>query len=317
MTAAKHTGAFRTANFIALLLLACHAHAAKQSEEAGGIGVGYFASHDTESFSTNALTMEYLPRFTHGSKLTGVRTTLRDYSQKEWRRESQQLALVARDTDPATANGWQLDAGLSAQGGHDMITLDGSYHTPLAAKTGLDLFINRDWVETRAALDKGINFTFIGGSIDQSIGEQWTIVGVAGEQTFADSNTREHYRAKIVFQPILDSALTLQLRYRTFHSSMLNVGGTYFNPASYDETMLAAGWRKRIEGWVFRATAGAGSQHVNNDPGSNTRLLELQLDSPYKGDQFIRVRSGYNQSASFGGPNYGYLYLQGEWILRF
>ena len=293
-------------------------HPAGAATDAGrspqALGESYFVSHDTEGFSTNALAVEYLPEFKHGNDLTAVKVTFRDYSQGNWRRESQQVSLIRRSIDPATANGWQMDAGLSAQGQHETLTLDGSYHRPLAAKAGLDLFINRDWVETRAALDRGIDFTFFGGSIDQGIGEHWTVVGVAGLQYFSDSNTREHYRAKLVFQPMLDSGLTLQLRYRTFHSSSLNVGAAYFNPANYDETLFAVGWRKRIEGWVLRATGGAGAQHVNSGPGSNTRLLELQLDSPYRGNQFIRVRGGHNQSASFGGPNYAYSYLQGEWI---
>lgn len=304
---------------VALLSISlCHAASAATdaAESSRALGESYFVSHDTEGFSTNALAVEYLPEFRHGNDLTGARVTFRDYSQGNWRRESQQISLIQRSVDPATANGWQMDAGLSVQGQHETLTLDGSYHRPLAAKTGLDLFVNRDWVETRAALDRGIDFTFVGGSIDQGIGEHWTVVGVAGLQYFSDSNVREHYRGKVVFQPMLDSGLTLQLRYRTFHSSSLNVGGAYFNPANYDETLFAVGWRKRIEGWVLRATGGAGTQHVNTAPGSHTRLLELQLDSPYKGDRFIRVRGGYNQSASFGGPNYAYTYLQGEWIFR-
>lgn len=303
-------------NALALLCaLGCHA-AAAQAEQPQGIGGAYFISHDTEGFSTNALSVEYLPEFIHGNNLTGVRATFRDYTQNDWRRESQQLTFIKRDVDPATANGWQMDAGLSARGQHETLTLDGSYHRPLAAKLGMDLFVNRDWVETRAALDRGVDFTFLGGSFDQGIGEHWTVVGMAGLQYFSDGNSREHYRGKVVFQPMLDSGLTLQLRYRTFHSSKLNVGGSYFNPTSYDETLFALGWRKRIEGWVLRAAAGAGLQHVNSDPGSDTRLLELQLDSPYRGNQFARLRGGYSQSAAFGGPNYGYTYLQGEWIFR-
>lgn len=282
----------------------------------GGIGGGYFASHDSESFSTNALSALYLPTFVHGSDLAGVRATQRKYSQQNWRLESQQLMALMRKVDPATANGWQLDAGLTLQGGHSTIALDGSYHTPLAAKTGLDLFINRDWVETRAALAQGIDFTFLGASVDQGIGDHWTVVGVVGIQDFSDDNNRQHYRARIAYQPMLDSGLTLQLRYRTFHSSRTG-GAAYFNPGNYDETLLAAGWRKRFSGWVFRAAAGRGIQHVDSGPGSDTRLLELQLDSPYRGEQFIRVRGGHSRSASFGGPDYGYTYLQGEWLHRF
>jgi len=297
----------------ALCLIAMHpAQAASET----GLGAGYFASHDSESFSSNALSAYYLPAFTHGSDLTGVRATSRLYSQKAWRLEAHQLMALLRKVDPATANGWQLDAGLSQQGGHNTIVLDGSYHTPLAAKTGLDVFVNRDWVETPVALAQGIDFTFLGGAIDQGIGEHLTVVGIAGVQLFSDDNNREHWRARIVYQPMLDSGLTLQLRYRTFHSSK-RTGTTYFNPVNYDETLLAAGWRKRIEGWVFRTAAGLGVQHVNNGPGSNTRLLELQLDSPYRGDQFVRLRGGHSRSASFGGADYSYNYLQGEWLHRF
>jgi hypothetical protein len=298
---------------VLLLCLAITAHA--ESEQ--GIGGGYFISHDSENFSTNALSALYLPDFRHGSALGGVRATFRDYSQKEWRRESQQVAVVMREVAPASGNGWQLDAGLSQQGHHNIITLDGSYHTPLATGLGLDLFVNRDWVETRTALDRGIDFTFVGGSLDQTLGEHWTVVGVAGLQMFSDTNQREHYRARVVFQPWLDSGLTLQLRYRTYHSSKVAVGGSYFNPVNYDETLLAAGWRKRFEGWVFRTAAGFGQQHVNSSPATGTRLLELQLDSPTRGDQSIRLRGGFSQSASFGGPNYRYAYLQGEWLMRF
>ncbi|MBU0621688.1 MAG: hypothetical protein KJ795_07560 [Gammaproteobacteria bacterium] len=281
-----------------------------------GVGGYLFASHDTEGFDTHAVAMEYLPRLRNADNLTGVKYTRRTFSQQKWKLEADQVSFMGRAIDPATANGWQLDAGLSRQGHHDMLTLDGSYHLPLAAKTGLDLFMNLDWVETRTALEQGINFAFIGASLDQGIGDHWTVVGMAGEQDFSDSVTREHFRAKVVYQPMLDSGLTLQLRYRSSYSDTANASGTYFNPAHYDEILFAAGWRKRIQGWVFRATAGAGTQHVNSDPGSDTRLLELALDSPSRGTQFIRVRGGHNQSASFGGPNYRYTYLQGEWIFR-
>lgn len=285
------------------------------SEQGGG---GYFfAAHDTEGFDTLALALEYLPELRNADALTGIRYTLRTYIQQNWRREAHQVSLIKRALDPATSSGWQMDAGLSQQGPRVMLTLDGSYHRALAAKTGLDLFVDREWVETRLALDSGTHFIFLGASLDQGLGDHWTVVGLAGRQDFSDGNSRDHFRAKIVFQPWPDSGLTLQGRYRTYHSDTGNVGGVYFNPANYDETLLAAGWRKRIEGWVVTLTAGAGQQHVNNDPGTDTRLLELMLDSPPRGFQFVRIRGGYTRSASYSGPNYGYTYLQGEWIIRF
>jgi hypothetical protein len=304
---------------IALLTMTlCHpaGAASEHANKEQGAGGYFFAAHDTEGFDTRAIALEYLPELRNIDALTGIRRSYRTYAQGEWRRDAQQLSLIKRAIDPVTLNGWQLDAGLSQQGSNDMITLDGGYHRALAAKTGLDMFVNRDWVETRLALDRGTYFTFLGASMDQGFGDRWTLVGVAGLQDFSDGNLRNHFRAKVIFQPWLDSGLTLQGRYRTYHSSADNVGGLYFNPAHYDETLFALGWRKRIQGWVVGLTAGAGMQHVNNDPGTNTRLLEFMLDSPSRGAQFVRVRGGYSRSASFGGPNYGYTYLQGEWIIR-
>jgi hypothetical protein len=281
-----------------------------------GAGGYVFASHDTEGFNTRGVAVEYLPELRNIDSLTGMRYTYRTYTQQNWQREAHQVSLLKRDIDPATANGWQLDAGMSLQGSHGMLTLDGGYHRPLAAKTGLDLFVDREWVETHAALDRGVHFIFAGVSVDQGLGDHWTVVGLAGRQDFSDGNSRDHYRAKVVFQPLLDSGLTLQLRYRTYHSDTNNVGGVYFNPANYAETLLAVGWRKRIQGWVLRMTGGMGVQQINSDASTNTHLLEVMLDSPSRGTQFVRVRGGYSRSASYGGPNYGYTYLQGEWIIR-
>ena len=234
----------------------CHpaiaANDATSSER--GAGGYFFASHDTEGFNTRGAAVEYLPELRNIDSLTGVRYTYRSYTQQNWQRDAHQVSLLKRDIDPATSNGWQMDAGLSLEGSHGMLTLDGGYHRPLAAKTGLDLFVDREWVETQAALDRGTHFIFFGASMDQGLGDHWTVIGLAGRQDFSDGNSRDHFRAKVVFQPMLDSGLTLQVRYRTYHGDTNNVGGVYFNPVNYDETMLAAGWRKRIRGWVLRLT---------------------------------------------------------------
>lgn len=292
------------------------AGAAPVNTQQDAAGAYVFTSHDSEGFNTQAFGLEYLPDFRHGLALTGVRYTYRTYSQQNWQRDAQQVSLIKREIDPATYNGWQLDAGLSQQDGHGLLTLDGGYHLPLSAQTGLDLFVNREWVETQTALERGTFFTLLGASMDQGMDEHWTVVGMGGRQDFSDGTIRNHFRAKVVFQPMPDSGLTLQARYRTYISNADNVVASYFNPADYDETMFALGWRKRLQGWVLMLTGGAGIQHINRADGTNTRLLELALDSPYKGDYCFRVRGGYNQSAAFGGPDYQYTYLQGEWILR-
>jgi hypothetical protein len=298
-------------------MITCGAFAADPERSRQGAGAGLFLSHDNEGFSTKRLALGYFPVFEHGDALTGVRYTAHRFEQDDWSRNEQQLTVMHRSVDPATSNGWQLEAGLSRQGGHDLLSLDGSYRTALAAQTGLELFINRDWVETRAALDRGVSFTFAGAALEQGLGPHVTLIGLAGYQDFSDGNHRMHGRLKLVLQPDLDLGLTLQARYRAYTSSREDVGGAYFNPSRYEEAMLAVGWRHRIRGWMGSLIAGVGQQWVADAPRMPTRLLELALQTPPNHAYTFRIRGGLNRSASFGGPDYSYRYVQVELVFGF
>ena len=298
-------------------LAAGGAGAADSDTRTQGAGSVVFLSHDSEGFTTRRLALEYLPVFKNGDSLAGVRYSANHYEQNGWSRSGQQISAVARSVDPATANGWQIDAGLARQGGHDQLSLDGSYHIALAERRSVEVFINRDWIETRNALDDGIDFTFAGVALEQGVGPHVTLVGTAAYQDFSDGNHRNHGRLKLVYQPWLDLGLTLQARYRMYTSGTSDLPGAYFNPDRYSEAMLAVGWRQRVQGWLASATAGLGQQRVADAPHTSTRLLEVGLQSPPSGNQSVRVRAGVNRSASFGGPDYSYRYAQAEWIVRF
>jgi len=128
-----------------------------------------------------------------------------------------------------------------------------------------------------------------------------TLVGVAGYQNFSDGNHRNHERIKLIVQPDVDLGLTLQARYRRYSSAMSDVGGAYFNPDRYDESMLAVGWRKRMRGWMTNLTAGVGQQRVADAPHTPTHLLEIVVQAPSNHGYAFLMRGGMNQSASFNG----------------
>ncbi len=300
------------------VLLACMATygAALAADNPQGAGALFFFSRDNENFYTQHLAVEYLPTYSQGDALSGVRYTDHHYEQNSWVRNGKQISFLHKKVDPATANGLQLEAGVFTQGSHDLITADANYRALLSERTWLELFVNRDWVETPAALDKGVNFTLGGAAIDHMLTSKITLVGLAGLQNFSDDNFRNHGRVKLIYQPNLDLGLTLQARYRAYTSSSSNVGGAYFNPAQYDETMLALGWRQRINGWMASMTAGAGQQKIASDPVSPTMLLELGLLSPVKNRSYsFRLRAAVTQNAAFNGPDYRYNYIHAEWIL--
>lgn len=310
-------------NSLPALLALCAAGASAQAADndekmTQGAGPAFFFARDNENFNTQRVALEYLPKYTRAELLTGVRYTEHRYDQNAWSRNGQQLSFLQRQIDPATANGWQLEAGIFHQGRHDLLTVEANYRTALAERTSLEMFVNRDWVETAAALDRGVHFTFGGVTVDQVVSPRVTLVGLAGIQSFSDGNSRNHGRVKLIFQPDPDLGLTLQGRYRVYTSSSDDVGGAYFNPSRYDEAMLAAGWRQRVRGWMLGMTAGVGQQKVASDPRTPTRLLELSLQSPANNKNYsFRARTGMSQSASFNGPDYRYNYVQGEWILAF
>lgn len=281
------------------------------------LGTEFFLSDDSEGFQTRKLSAEFLPRYEHADHYLGIRASAYQYKADDWSRDGQKISFIGRNIDFATANGWALEAGIVDQGDHTLFTFDGSYRTPLAEKTALEVFANRDWVETQPALEQGTNFTFLGAALDQGLGEHVTVVGVAGSQFFSDDNRRDHGRIRLIYQPSLDLGLTLQARYRTYQSSEEDVGGEYFNPQDYQESMLALGWRQRFSGWSAGLTAGFGREKINQDSSQATRLFELNLQSPVRGSQFLRMSAGYNRSASFYGPDYDYRYIRGEWIVQF
>ena len=288
-----------------------------QTSSERAAGTEFFLSDDSEGFQTRKLSAEFLPQYEDADHYLGIRGSAYQYRTDDWKRDGQKISFIGRDIESATANGWTLEAGLFEQGGHTLLTFDGSYRTALAEKTAVELFANRDWVETQPALDAGTNFTFVGAALDQGLGEHVTLVGVAGTQFFSDDNRRDHGRLRLIYQPSLDLGLTLQARYRMYRSSEEDVGREYFNPEDYQESMLALGWRQRFAGWSAGLTAGFGREKINQDPSQSTRLFELNVQSPVRGSQFLRMNAGYNRSASFYGPNYDYRYIRGEWIVHF
>lgn len=299
-------------------LLAAGATQAQSDMHAGaqGAGAALLVSNDSEGFSSRRAALEYLPRYGARDAYAGVRYLASRHGIDGWSRSASQLSAVYRSIDPATANGVQAEAGLSRQGGHELLTVDATWHAPLAERSSVELFVNRDWVETRAALDNGVSFTLAGAAFEQGLGRHLTAVAMAGYQDFSDGNARRHLRAKLIYQPDLELGLTLQARYRLYRSDT-DAARAYFNPERYAEAMLAVGFRKRVQGWMGSATAGVGTQRVADSGRSPTRLLELGLESPARASVSLRLRAGLNKSASFGGPDYTFRYAQAEWLLGF
>lgn len=282
---------------------------------AGGPGV--FFSRDSEGFAVDRYHLFAMPSYRSGSELTGARISHHRYSQNGWREEGEQAALVHRRGHPGDPESLQLEAGIFRQGGHQMLSLEGNYGRQIADRTRVEVFGSRDWVETAPALQRGVHFTFLGAALEQGVGEHVTLVGLAGSQAFSDDNRRDHLRLRAIYQPFLDSGLTLQIRHSFFHSTRQDVDGAYFNPENYRRTLFGVGYRQRLQGWVGMLTLGSGPQKIDGADDRRSDLVEFSLESPRQLASSFRLRGGYSRAAGFNGPDYDYRYLQAEWLFSF
>ena len=312
--------AVRSQFFSVLLMVAgLQAMDAAAADEAFSMAAGptVFASSDNENFRTRRVGADFFPSVKDQDAATGVRYRHHEFSQDDWSRSGDQIVLAARGPLAAGVRAWQGEAGMMTQGSHNLLTLDGSYVLPIVQGTSAEFFINRDFVETRAALDQGVNFTFAGGSLEHQLHPKLTLIGTAGYQHFSDDNERTHARFKAVFQPNLDLGLTFQYRYRYYTSSPNETRRSYFNPERYQENMLLAGWRYRNSGWVTSILAGVGRQHIEDAPAEPSRQFEVSVESPLNARQLLALRAGYLRTAAFGGPDYQWQYIQASWAIRF
>jgi hypothetical protein len=305
---------------IAVLSFAFHANAEEEvdkTKQAISVPNVYFSS-DSEGFSTYKYKAGYLPLYEHGEKYTGITYQQNYFTQGSWNSTGEQYTLMTKAINPRTALGYNLNIGYNTENGHQLVTTDSNYGFRVTDSTKAEVMVNRDRVETQNALNNGIYYTLGGISIEQQVLERLTAILMGANMYFSDTNTRPIVRAKLIYDLVPDYGLTAQLRYRQYRDTNTNVVNNYFNPSSYNETMIAFGARKRIAGWMLSGTAGVGRQTVNQDPSTTTQLYEFAATSPVaSNDYYFKTRVGYGKSAGFLGPNYFYRYVMEELIIPF
>lgn len=299
------------------LLLAVFALAAAAQENTSALlAPAVFVSADSEDFVVRKTALGWAPLYRHGLEYTAVRAATHRYSSGDWSAEASQFSVTRTAVDGRSGLGYQAALGLNELGGRSLLTADVDHTRALGETTRAGVFLSRDWVETRAALDQGLFHTYYGASLEQQLAPGWTTIGVLGQQRFSDGNVRDHARLRAVHDLLPAWGLNLQYRHRHFWNSS-PWGGSYFSPEVYYEDTLALGLRRRVGGWMLGGALGLGQQRVSGDTPTPTHLAELEVTSPLAASVFVRARAGYSDSAALTGPAYIYRYLQAEVLLRF
>lgn len=276
-----------------------------------------FFSSDSEGFSATKLGTAYLPLYTHGDRYSGLLYQWNSYSQNGWTAEGSQVGLMTKSVDPRTALGYHVNLNYNEIKDHSLLTTDSYYAFQAASATRAEVFLSRDRVETQNSINNGIYYTLGGLSVEQQLTERFVGVLTAGNMYFSDSNTRPFFRVRAIYDVLPEYGISAQIRYRQYRDTNTSVANNYFNPDNYKEAMVALGVRRFINGWRLAALVGFGRQQVNQDPSTNTQLIELNATSPHAGPVFSRTRLGYSKSAGFQGPDYAYSYFMQELIFTF
>ncbi len=176
------------------------------------------------------------------------------------------------------------------------------------ASTGVELIAAGDVVGTKEAIERGITYGLVAGSVEQQFGSRLTGIALVGWQPFTDGNSRSLVRARMIWSLLPEDGLSFQARWRQYASSKSDVDGAYFNPEHYKNWDAGLSLRRNVgHGWTVYGLAGGGQERVDNQSWQGTAIAELRAEGPVAGDKHLAISISYNRSAGFSNaPDYWY-----------
>lgn len=172
-----------------------------------------------------------------------------------------------------------------------------------------EFFLEREIVETKLGLDRGIYYTLGGASFDVSAGPRDTFNVMTGLQEFTGKNVRYHLRASAVHVLVREMGFSAQLRGRYFHSTRPGEFD-YYSPRDFLSVLPVLQMRRfDSHGWMYLAALGYGAQKATGSHWQSARLADLRIESPARSNSFqLFAQLQYsNNSLNQGGGGYHYV----------
>jgi len=277
-----------------------------------GIGFEFVGARDSDHFQSRQTSLVGLVHYNSPYDLLAVGAGTEYFKQDDWSRRGYSLVGFAEKRDRATGAGISASVGVKQIDGHDRATAEAVVNHRFSAQTGGELILQRDFVETRAALDAGVTQAFIAGSIDHTFTDRWTGIALAGAQRFSDGNDRAHLRGWLIYTLVPEYGLSLQARIRGYENSQTG-SAFYFNPDRYETADFGLRLRTGVSGWRLHALLAAGEERIDRASTNPTRFAQLNADRVLAGDIRAGVRYAYSRAAgentasASGGYTWRYL----------
>lgn len=202
---------------------------------------------------------------------------------------------------------WQLRSRVGTDGD----SVIGGLSLNDEAKFRKEFFVERDIVETRQGLDRGLYSTFAGAAVDLPVDDRNLFTALAGVQAFTGDNVRLHLRGTYIHVVKPKLGLSAQLRGRYFRSSEPGEFD-YYSPRWYAEVLPVVQMRRFARGWELLGAAGLGMQRDSASDWRASRYAHARFRSPRTSSHWsLNGAVTYTNTPSItGSPRSGYSYVQ-------
>jgi hypothetical protein len=192
--------------------------------------------------------------------------------------------------------GIKAEAGFVQIAGRTRVVGDATWNAPPVAGTTLAVVAAGDIVGTPSAIDRGIAYGFIGGSVERALADRITANGVAGYQTFTDGNERMHLRARLTWRAAPAFGLEAQLRWRQYERREDGLDTPYFNPEHYAQWQGVLDLRRKFGALALSGAVGAGVETVDGTDRHPVRTAEMRVEGLVLDKLRLSVYARYNRS---------------------
>lgn len=278
-----------------------------------GTGIDTIYTTDSEHFRSIRLRAAALVRYESPWDLIAVGGGGVYYKQDDWSKERYSLAGAIRKLDRETGAGVVAVGGVASVGDHQKLFGEGTWNVRLTRSTGVEFIGQRDFVETRPALDAGTMTNFFAASADHAVSDRLTVIGLAGGQWYSDDNHRTHLRGRAIYALLPEHGLSVQVRAQGYESSRPG-GGLYFNPDRYERADIGLRVRRSVGAdWRVLAAVGAGQEWIDHSVKNPTAYAEARGQRSFANNVTLALTFAYyraSEAESAGSGDYRWSYFR-------
>ena len=193
--------------------------------------------------------------------------------------------------------------GIEQVSGHALLAGQARHRWKIQSDSTLEIGASRGRVETIRSIDENVTLIEYGVDVEHRIMEKMTATLGATKIHFSDENTRNQYRAGLIFDLSRNTGTSIQLR-RKQYSNSNQESYSYFNPHRFSEDSVIFTTSLSVSESIIRLKGSKGFQRV--DQRSKTPTYSLEIGALTRLTPDLKVIWGLTRSRieSFGGEAY-------------